>query len=381
MSDLREGAPIESAREAAAQLEEAAAAKKCWPCGCLHGALRAIDGAIPVGERPVELTRSMTAARSRLSDVKYDCLGCEVCYPALALNALEVAGDACPQEAVEVRQGWPPLPGSYTVLRYAAPVAVCTLVDAQLATQVAELTNPDVALVGSCQTENLGIERLIQNTVSNPHIRFLILCGADSRQTIGHLPGQSFLSLAASGLDERARIVGAKGKRPVLKNVPREMVEHFRRTVEVIDLIGCSDTARITETVRSLALRSPGSAEPFSIERAVLVLHGALPTRMVSDPAGYFVVYPDRTRRLLSLEHFSNAGVLDVVIEGATPAEVYTVAVDRGLVSRLDHACYVGKELTRAWQAMESDEPYVQDAAPEQAEKPCGCGTSCGETR
>lgn len=381
MSELREGAPIESAREAAAQLEEAAAAKKCWPCGCLHGALRAIDGAIPAGERPVELTRSMTAARSRLSDVKYDCLGCEVCHPALALNALELAGDACPQEAVEVRHGWPPLPGSYTVLRYAAPVAVCTLVDAELATQVAERTSPDLALVGSCQTENLGIERLIQNTVSNPHIRFLVLCGADSRQTIGHLPGQSLLSLAVSGLDERARIVGAMGRRPVLKNVPSEMVEHFRRNVEVVDLIGCSDTARIADTVRSLALRSPGPAEPFSSDRKVPVLRGALPARMMSDPAGYFVVYPDRARRFLSLEHFSNAGVLDVVIEGATPAEVYSVAIERGLLSRLDHACYLGKELARAWEAMRSDEAYVQDAAPEDAEKSCGCGTSCGETR
>ena len=381
MSDTRQGISTESVREAVSQLDEAAAAKKCWQCGCLHGSLRAIEDAIPEAERPAELSRSVAAARSRLTSLKYDCLGCEICYPAIAMNALNVGTDACPQEPVDERQGWPPLPGSYKVLRYAAPVAVCTLIDDALAASIAETGRPEVAIIGSCQTENLGIERLIQNTVSNPHIRFLLLCGADSRQTIGHLPGQSLVSLAASGLDDRSRIVGAKGKRPVLKNISRDMVEHFRRTVEVVDVIGCSDVARIADTARSLALRSPGAAEPFSIERAVPVIHGVLPERMVSDPAGYFVVYPDRGRGLLSLEHYANSGALDVVIEGGTPAEVYSVAIERGLVSRLDHACYLGKELTRAWQAMTSGDDYVQDAAPERAEKACACGPSCGETR
>ena len=77
----------------------------------------------------------------------------------------------------------------------------------------------DIAIVGTLHTENLGIERLIANVVANPHIRFVVVCGSDSRQAIGHLPGQSLVALARNGLDERQRIVGAKGKRPVLRNV------------------------------------------------------------------------------------------------------------------------------------------------------------------
>jgi tetrahydromethanopterin S-methyltransferase subunit A len=74
----------------------------------------------------------------------------------------------------------------------------------------------------------LGIERIIRNTLANPNIRFLILCGADTQQAIGHLPGQSLQSLFENGVDERRRIRGARGKRPVLKNVSIEEIQRSR---------------------------------------------------------------------------------------------------------------------------------------------------------
>jgi len=70
-------------KEAVRQIREAAAAKKCWPCGCLHSSLRAIEKAIPEGERPAELEEAIQTARGRLTAMKYDCLGCEVCFPPL----------------------------------------------------------------------------------------------------------------------------------------------------------------------------------------------------------------------------------------------------------------------------------------------------------
>jgi tetrahydromethanopterin S-methyltransferase subunit A len=56
-------------------------------------------------------------------------------------------------------------------------------------------------------------------------------------------------------------------------------------------------------------------------------------------------------------------------------------AVDRGLLSRLDHAAYLGRELARAEQALAAGQPFIQDAAPEAATAPpplpvaptCGC--------
>ncbi len=182
--------------EAIARLQEAVDAKKCWRCGCLHSSLAAINRAIPVDRQSPGLSEVMAKAQARLVPVQYDCLGCAVCFPPLAMNALRIDDEACPSEKVEVRPGWPPLPGSYTVSRYHAPIAVCTLTDEKLAATVAAQSWPEVSIVGNMYTENLGIERLVQNIISIPNLRFLILCASDSHQAIGHLPGQSLLALA-----------------------------------------------------------------------------------------------------------------------------------------------------------------------------------------
>ena len=287
-------------KEAAGQLREAAAARKCWPCGCLHSSLRAIEMAFPEGERPAELEEAIQTARGRLTAIKYDCLGCEVCFPAIAINALKLEGDTCPTEPSAERQGWPPLPGDYIVIRYGAPVAVCPLNSEALVRNLAESRPEGLAIVGTLRTENLGIERVIKNTLANPHIRFLLLCGEDTQQAVGHLPGQSFESLFRNGIDERGRIIGAKGKRPTLKNVSGEEVQAFRQQVEVVATIGEENPDRIREGIRACAERNPGAyPHPFKAP-AIERVGTAKPKPLILDKAGYFVVYPDpRAQRLV----------------------------------------------------------------------------------
>jgi tetrahydromethanopterin S-methyltransferase subunit A len=370
--------------DAAAELQQAAAAKKCWACGCLHGALDTIERVLPAPQRPTALEAALATARAQLTAVRYDCLGCDVCFPAVAVNAIHasrgesLAAEACPTAPVEARAGWPPLPGDYTVLRYQAPVAVCTLTDDGLAAAIARAADPGVAIVGTLQTENLGIERVIANIVGNPNVRFLVVAGTDSRQSIGHLPGQSLVALARDGIDVAGRIMGARGKRPVLRNTTHEAVEHFRRTVEVVDFVGTVDIDTVMMAVRDCGARSPGPSQPFASGPVVTSLPGYLPGRMIPDPAGYFVIYVNRPQHRLSLEHYQTDGLLDAVIEGPTAAEVYTPSIERGLLSRLDHAAYLGRELARAEVALLANERYVQDGAPEGAVSPLpATPTSC----
>ncbi len=369
--------------KAVSELREATAAKKCWRCGCLHSTLKAIDAEISPEARPAGLSDVMADSRAKLVDVEYDCLGCEVCWPANAVNALGIEGEACPAEPMQTREGWPPLPGSYAVLHYHAPVAVCTLSDSTLAAAIAQSNDPAAAIVGTMFTENLGIERLIANVLANPNIRSLIVCGKDSGQQIGHLAGQSLVALARNGLDERMKIIGARGKRPRIKNLFATAVEHFRNTVEIIDMVNNSDRTAIRERIERCADKNPGPAQPFSSQKAVKRIEGHIPNKMVSDPAGYFVVYPDRARKRLLLEHYQNNGVLDIVIEGSTASELYFPVIERGLISRLDHAAYLGRELTRAERSLSNGDTFIQDAAPERLRlKPpesCGCQGNCGE--
>jgi tetrahydromethanopterin S-methyltransferase subunit A len=369
------------------QLATATEASKCHGCGCLH---KTVEALASTGAGRGALAPALERARAVFTPKEYDCLGCSVCYPALAANAFSeaFAGEAetmdlCPSDAPAERRGWPPLPGDYRVVRYRAPVAVCTLNSAGLADRIAGKQPEGVAIVGTLHTENLGIERIIRNVLANPHIRFLILCGEDTRQTVGHLPGQSLKSLFVGGVDARGWIIGARGKRPVLKNVRHDQVDAFRRQVEFVELTGVEEDSIVLEHVHASAARDPGAFTETPENATVEVVAAREPRRMVPDPAGFFVVYPDAPRRRLLVEHYTNAGVLDCVLEAATPNALYATAIERKLVSRLDHAAYLGRELARAQRAMETGEPYVQDRAPGAVEKDkaaiaaCGCDTTC----
>jgi len=348
-------------------LVEAAGAAKCAACGCAHEASAAL-AALPAAAPP----RLRDAARqlaASLTPERYPCLGCAVCWPADALSLAQDAGlvpegAACPAEPVVPWPGWPPLPGDYTVLRYAAPVAVCTLGDSDLAAAVAARAGPEVAIIGRLTTENLGIERLVANTIANPHLRFVIVCGPEVEQRIGHLPGGSLLALAANGTDDKGRIIAAPGRRPRLRNLTPGEIAHFRTHVEVVDLIGTQDAAAILAAAQRCADHDPGPAPDPPGGLAVPIQRAVPARRTVTDPAGYLVVYADPARRLLVIEHYRNDGLLTAVIEAGNATDGYTSVLGAGLVSRLDHAAYLGRELARAEHALHGGTRYQQDAAP-----------------
>jgi tetrahydromethanopterin S-methyltransferase subunit A len=363
------------------RITESIRAKKCHPCGCLHDTVAAL-AVTDLGR--TGLAPLLAEASRVLQPRQYDCLGCAVCYPAVAANALAeaypdvaVGPAACPTEPPGERSGWPPLPGDYHVVRYAAPVAVCTLNSDGLAGRLAARRPSGLGIVGTLHTENLGIERIIRNVLANPHLRFLVACGEDTRQAIGHLPGKSLASLFANGTDERGRIRGAPGKRPILQNVTADQVNAFRRQVELVALIGEQDEEAILRAIAtSQACHRGAFAQPVA-EPAVPIVHARDPDRLSPDPAGFFVVYPDARRERLVVEHYTVAAVLDCVIEGTSPAAIAAEAIERGLLTRLDHAAYLGRELTRAERALNNGERYVQDRAPGRPATPaaCGCGT------
>jgi tetrahydromethanopterin S-methyltransferase subunit A len=269
---------------------------------------------------------------------------------------------------------------------------VCTLNSDHLIKELGDANINGLSIVGSLHTENLGIEHLIRNILANPHIRFLIICGEDTRKTIGHLPGQSLIALMQHGVTENMRIINAKGKRPRLKNIAPVQVEAFRNQVRVIEQIGNTDIAALIDLIIATALDDPGPFADAPSDVSPVVIEAAKePGKLVLDPAGYFVVYPDRTHQRLVLEHYSNKGVLDRIFSANSAAALYTSVVDAELISRLDHAAYLGRELARAEHALQSGDDYVQDRAPGEMEPKtnnstqqnattCGCQSGKGES-
>lgn len=202
---------------------------------------------------------------------------------------------------------------------------------------------------------------MVRNVVANPAIRHLILCGRDSR---GHRAGQAIIALKEDGVDASNRIVGAKGPRPSLKNLSLDEIGAFRGGVTVVDEIDTKDPKRIAEVARHLGALPSGEAVRVAprVHQVKTVEAQTLSNRdWVADPEGYFVLLLDRDEKALVCEHYTVDGTLNEVIRGAHAGEIANTAIRRGLLSRLDHAAYLGRELARAEIALQRDAPYVQD--------------------
>ena len=57
-------------------------------------------------------------------------------------------------------------------------------------------------------------------------------------------------------------------------------------------------------------------------------------------------------------------GVLTAVVEGRRATDLVATLLREGLVSRANHAAYLGRELTLAEKALQAGTSYIQDAAP-----------------
>lgn len=105
------------------------------------------------------------------------------------------------------------------------------------------------------------------------------------------------------------------------------------------------------------------------------------------DPGGYFIIYPDREAGLICAKHFTNAinerglavdpetgkpipvrGKVErthsTVFTGRTAKELCVKIFEQtqpSLVTRLDHAAYLGREFVRAEIALVTGVEYVQD--------------------
>ena len=86
--------------------------------------------------------------------------------------------------------------------------------------------------------------------------------------------------------------------------------------------------------------------------------------RLKLDPTGYFVIMVMKGKENpLLIEHYSNDGTLRNMIEGIDSASICATLIEKNLISQLDHAAYLGRELAKAELSLISDSRYTQDQA------------------
>ncbi len=254
---------------------------------------------------------------------------------------------------------WPPLAGSYVVGDPASPVAICTLTSTQLFPSLAKI--PGVAIAGQLHTANVGIEHVVRNVTANPAIRFLVLCGKESRL---FQPGQSLRSLLEYGIDASGTIVNALGYEPVLRNLAAWQVELFRQQVELVDWTEEQDIMFLVNSVQELAARNPGrflaDQVPASVyamddpeqHKFVRIRPGGRREPLSYDAKGYFVISLDRAEGLIIIRHYLPDHTPAHEMRGRTAESILLGLLREGLVSQLSHAGYLGAELAKAESAL-----------------------------
>ncbi|MFN7181945.1 MAG: DUF4346 domain-containing protein [Planctomycetota bacterium] len=350
---------------------------KCKKCGCMKDVLEKLFEFLSLNKNK-ELSQLLVDVRTWLEEmdsIKYSCLGCKHCFPVEAINILTLhfptlnsSFGTCRFEVKEDR--WPPVAGEYFVLckGKTCPVAVSTLGSIELAETLSNKRPEGLCIVGKTETENIGIEKIIKNTITNPFIRFFIITGKESQ---GHYSGKTLLSLYENGVDKNMKVIGSPGRHPILKNVSFSEIETFRKQVQIINMTECEDVTKIIITINQFSREIISNYNSKDCCEAVSFIHTSSPSKILAseskkikmDKAGYFIVIPCSERKIIIVEHYAYDNKLLHIIEGKDARSIYHTIIENGWVTELSHAAYLGRELTRAEFSMKYGIKYIQDKA------------------
>jgi tetrahydromethanopterin S-methyltransferase subunit A len=353
--------------------------KKCSFCGCNKDTLKEF-AELAESNNEKELVEEANKIEAKIANQKkYECIGCNPCYPADISNLLfemddndttekedSCSSQSCSCDTAKPKNKWPVERGNYFIGNEKSSVAINTLSNTDLPKELIKTLKDKIAIVGYCETENIGVEKIVKNIISNPNIRTLIVCGNESGKNMmgGHFSGQAIISLHTNGINEKNRIIGAKGKRPVIKNLNKKQVEHFQSQVEIIELIGNNSIDDIKQNVE-IALSK--EKQIFSEQVINGISNNEIiaknPEKLRLDKKGYFVIIPDKSEHKIFVEYYANTGELLQTIVGDDASSIYYTIIEKDFISKLDHCAYLGKELTKAEYFIKYDIPYRQDKA------------------
>jgi tetrahydromethanopterin S-methyltransferase subunit A len=236
-------------------------------------------------------------------------------------------------------------------------VAVCTLASSDLVDEIG--ARDEIAIVGRLYTLNLGLEKLVWNVVSNPAIRFLVLCGDDTPSQIS----QGIVNLHTRGVDAEHRIPDVRGYQPFVYNLTDAEVAAFQQQVELVDLIGTTDVETILAAARQLQARTPGEwgggvRHSFAV-RLAATRNAMGDIRL--DPLGLFLVGIRRETNEIVVDHYSADRRYMSAVTGTDAEAICHTLVREGFISEVSHAAYIGREIAKAEEALRWGLEYEQD--------------------
>jgi len=79
------------------------------------------------------------------------------------------------------------------------------------------------------------------------------------------------------------------------------------------------------------------------------------------DSSGYFLIRTKPETKEIEVALCAERNVISKIVVGKTPLEIYQTCIREKMLSRHDHAAYLGRELQKANIALQAGVPYVQD--------------------
>jgi tetrahydromethanopterin S-methyltransferase subunit A len=382
-------------KQAHSEIQRGMRLSKCRKCGCMRGTLENLKTSLPAltNREAAGLLTHVKSWLKQLEPQEYPCFGCKYCIPPEAMTMLTSKIPALASSTLSSCEfqasddSWPAVEGEYSVLDKTAPVALSTLASVRLEEKLAIKRPAGLCIIGKTETENIGIDKIVKNVITNPAISFLIIAGKD---TEGHQSGRTLLALWKNGVGKDMRVIGSSGRRPVLKNVTLSEVKAFRKQVQVDDMIGCENTGTLAKRIKELSQSSMAAGAAAGKENANqgCGCHdcsegaGVMQSRKKTvktvpkitakrygkssiklDKAGYFVILPSKKNGKISVEHYSYENRLLRTIEGKKGRDIYLTIVSNKWIKDLGHAAYLGKELARAELSIQKGFKFVQDGA------------------
>lgn len=385
---------------------------KCRKCGCMRGTLENLKASLPMLKikDSKELLKNVNKWLDQLEPLEYPCFGCKYCIPPEAMTILtkkypSLAPSTLSSCEINVTtNSWPPVEGEYTIINKSAPIAVSILASTRIEDKLAKLKPEGLCIIGKTETENIGIDKIVKNIISNPAISRMIIAGKDPE---GHQSGQTLISLWQNGVDKNMRVIGSEGRRPILKNVSRDEINKFRDQIELEDMRGCVNSRSLAKRIRELHSEAASAEcapdcgcneqqtpikQPVTLKVQTPVMSGCgcsdeecgdqYSANMLEvqpdvqkvtakrhgknvklDKAGYFVILPSKRDKNILVEHYSYDNKLLRKIVGKTSRDIYFKIINNGWVTELSHAAYLGKELAKAELSIKKGFKFVQDGA------------------
>jgi tetrahydromethanopterin S-methyltransferase subunit A len=377
-------------QQAHSELQRAMGLAKCRKCGCLRGTLENLKASLPSLKKKEarELLKNVNIWIKQLEPLEYPCFGCNYCIPPEAMTILTSQYPSLAAKSLTTCEfnvstsSWPPVAGEYTVLDASAPVAVTVLASTELEEKLASIKPAGLCIVGKTETENIGVDKIVKNIITNPAISTLIVSGKDPA---GHRSGETLLALWKNGVDDKMRVIGSPGRRPILKNVTMSDVKAFRKQVNIENQIGCKSINKLKKRIEELSRKT----QPKTITIPVAMSCGCIGTcapettnkekqlssvqkirarrfkksEIKLDRAGYFVIIPSKKNQHITVEHYSYNNELLRIIEGNNSRDIYLTIISNKWITDLSHAAYLGKELEKAELSLKKGFKYVQDGA------------------